>query len=387
MIATLRLIELILFYMLSISAGYVLVFALASKLYRKRKYKQNETYNRFAVLFPAYKEDKVIVQSVISFLEQDYPKDKYDVIVISDQMEDVTNEALSKLPIRLLKATYTDSSKAKAMTLAMNETRNEAYDMVVIMDADNTTLPSFLEELNKACNKGLKAIQAHRTAKNQNTSIAMLDSLSEEINNSIFRKGHVAIGFSSALIGSGMAFNADWFREHVELLQTAGEDKELELLLLKQRIYIEYLDHVPVYDEKTSQKDNLQQQRRRWQAAQFVSLLSALPHFPKAFFTGNFDYCDKVLQWLMPSRIMLLAFIFAISSCVSLLSLHMAMKWWLLLAVLVFALALAVPGRMWNKKLLAALIKAPLFAFVMISNLFKLKGAGKRFIHTRHGEH
>lgn len=46
------------------------------------------------------------------------------------------------------------------MTLAMNETCNEAYDMVVIMDADNT-LPSFLEELNKACNKGLKAIQAH----------------------------------------------------------------------------------------------------------------------------------------------------------------------------------------------------------------------------------
>ena len=42
------------------------------------------------------------------------------------------------------------------------------------------------------------------------------------------------------------------------MLQTAGEDKELELLLLKQRIYIEYLDHVPVYDEKTSQKDNLQ---------------------------------------------------------------------------------------------------------------------------------
>ena len=92
MIATLRLIELILFYMLSISAGYVLVFALASKLYRKRKYKQNDTYNRFAVLFPAYKEDKVIVQSVISFLEQDYPKDKYEKMVIHFRKSLLSNQ-------------------------------------------------------------------------------------------------------------------------------------------------------------------------------------------------------------------------------------------------------------------------------------------------------
>ena len=75
MISTVRIIELVVFYILSLSVGYLFLFAIASKFYRRRKYAQAEKMNRFAVLFPAYKEDKVIIQSVTSFLEQDYPKD------------------------------------------------------------------------------------------------------------------------------------------------------------------------------------------------------------------------------------------------------------------------------------------------------------------------
>jgi hypothetical protein len=50
------------------------------------------------------------------------------------------------------------------------------------------------------------AVQGHRTAKNTNNSWAILDAISEEINNNIFRKGHRVLGLSSAIIGSGMAF-------------------------------------------------------------------------------------------------------------------------------------------------------------------------------------
>ena len=40
------------------------------------------TLRRIVVLFPAYKEDRVIVASIQSFLEQDYPKELYEIIVI-----------------------------------------------------------------------------------------------------------------------------------------------------------------------------------------------------------------------------------------------------------------------------------------------------------------
>ena len=174
--------EIILYTILAINIGYLLLFALASKFYRRRNYPNTPKHNKFAVLFPAYKEDKVILPTIQSFLQQDYPAEFYDIIVISDQMQESTNEALRQLPIRLLTADYTDSSKAKAMNLAMKATADTPYDMIVIMDADNTTDPDFLSEINRAFQAGEKAIQAHRTAKNMNTDVAVLDAASEEIN-------------------------------------------------------------------------------------------------------------------------------------------------------------------------------------------------------------
>ena len=52
MISTVRIIELMVFYILSLSVGYLFLFAIASKFYRRRKYAQAEKMNRFAVLFP-----------------------------------------------------------------------------------------------------------------------------------------------------------------------------------------------------------------------------------------------------------------------------------------------------------------------------------------------
>ena len=123
-------IDWILFILLALCVGYLLFYAIASKFYRPRKLSEARILRRFLVLFPAYKEDRVIVSTIRNFLEQEYPKEMYDVLVISDQMQPDTNAALQTLPICLQVADYTNSSKAKALTLAMNVTANESYDAV-----------------------------------------------------------------------------------------------------------------------------------------------------------------------------------------------------------------------------------------------------------------
>lgn len=85
----------------------------------------------------------------------------------------------------------------------MEHIAGDAYDIVVVMDADNITTSNFLSEMNRAYDFGLPAIQARRTGKNLNTDVAMLDAVSEEINNGIFRSGHNAVGLSASLSGSG----------------------------------------------------------------------------------------------------------------------------------------------------------------------------------------
>ena len=80
--------------------------------------------------------------------------------------------------------------------------------------------------------------QGHRIAKNVNNSFAILDAISEEINNLIFRKAHRVVGLSSALIGSGMAFDYKIFKKEMKDIKAIGGfDKELEMNFLQKKSY------------------------------------------------------------------------------------------------------------------------------------------------------
>lgn len=196
-----------------------------------------------------------------------------------------------------------------------------------------------------------------------------------------------------------MAFEADWFRQNVRLLETAGEDKELEVLLLQQRIHTTYLPQIPIYDEKTQKEEAIGNQRKRWIAAQFGILRSSLFSLPKAIGQGNLDYCDKILQWMLPPRLIQLAGVFGLTLVITIIGIWLslqstatghewtiAVKWWILSAAQIAAMTLPIPGHLFNKQLGKAVLRIPMLALTTIGNLFKLKGAYKKFIHTEHGE-
>ena len=374
--------EYICWILASVAVAYPLIYSLASLGTRKSYYPTANKQHKFAILFPAYKEDRVIIPVVESFLQQHYPQELYKVIVISDHMQDTTNEHLAQLPITLLKVNYENSSKAKALNFAMNHFGRDEFDAVVILDADNIVDTNFLIEINKVFDAGVQAIQAHRTAKNRNTDIAVLDGLSEEVNNSIFRRGHVRLGISSALIGSGMIFNYQWFHDNVKHLVTTGEDKELEVLLLKQRIFIEFLDEVYVYDEKTQGEKGFYNQRRRWLATQFAQWGRVFKDLPRAILSGNIDYSDKLIQWMLPPRLILFGGIIVMGSIMQIIDWPLALKWWALFLIMGVTLCLAIPDKLVDDRFKKSINKLPLLFIMMVVNLFRMKGMNKKFVNT-----
>ena len=374
--------EYICWILASIAVAYPLIYSLASLGTRKSYYPTANKQHKFAILFPAYKEDRFILPVVESFLQQHYPQELYKVIVISDHMQETTNERLAQLPITLLKANYENSSKAKALNFAMDHFGRDEFDAVVILDADNIVDTNFLLEINKVFDAGVQAIQAHRTAKNRNTDIAVLDGLSEEVNNSIFRRGHVRLGISSALIGSGMIFNYQWFHDNVKHLVTTGEDKELEVLLLKQRIFIEFLDEVYVYDEKTQGEKGFYNQRRRWLATQFAQWGRVFKDLPQAILSGNIDYSDKLIQWMLPPRLILFGGIIVMGSIMQIIDWPLALKWWALFLIMGVTLCLAIPDKLVDDRFKKSINKLPLLFIMMVVNLFRMKGMNKKFVNT-----
>lgn len=365
------------FYFL-ISVLYLFIFAVFSCRKRRDFYHKSKKQYRFAVLFPAYKADYVIIESVTSFLNQTFPKFKYDIIVVSEEMKESTNESLKKLPIILFETKIKNSIIARELEYAVMNLDPKTYDIVVILEANNTVDPDFLEEINKAYHSGGTAIQTHRIAKNLHTNTSILDAISEEINNSIFRKGHVRMGFSGGLIGSGMAFNFDWFKKNISKVTDKYIAKQLEAILLKQGVYIDYLDDVHTYAEKTQGASSFYKQRKEWLTSQSNSFWKTFKDLPKAFFAANFDYCDKILQWIMLPRVLLLAFTILIAIFLLLFEWVLSIKWWGLLILLTMTFRLSIPDRFMNGRTLLALISLPFLALLMFLGLFGISRSRKK---------
>jgi cellulose synthase/poly-beta-1,6-N-acetylglucosamine synthase-like glycosyltransferase len=296
-------------------------------------------------------------------------------------MQPETNDALREMPITLLTPTFEKSSKAKAMQYAINEVKGD-FDNVVILDADNVVHPDFLSQLNILCTI-YEAIQCHRCAKNANNNVAVLDGASEEINNTIFRKAHNRLGLSSALIGSGMCFNYELFKKNVFQLSTAGEDREMEALLLHQEIFIKYAPDIHVFDEKVSNQDNFQRQRMRWMTAQVQSLLSNLPLIPKAILHGKVNFIDKTIQQALIPRSILIVLLAGISVVMTVLLPEWCEKWWILFGILGLSLFIALPAPL-RLSSFAKVLAIPGLVLRMLKNVKHMDHKNTDFIHTEH---
>jgi len=189
---------------------------------------------------------------------------------------------------------------------------------------------------------------------------------------------------SSALIGSGMCFNYELFKNNVFKLSTAGEDREMEALLLHQEIFIKYAPDIHVFDEKVSNQDNFQRQRMRWMTAQIQSLLSNLPKIPGAIVHGKINFIDKTIQQALIPRSILIVLLAGISIFITIFMPIWCEKWWLLFGLLAIALFIAIPKELRSqsfKKVLAI----PGLVLRMFKNILHIDRNNTDFIHTQHG--
>jgi len=383
----LHILDWIIYIAFFLNVMYLFVYSLASHFTKPKKPQVALSHKRIAILIAAYKEDSVIEECVDSCLKQDYSSSNYDVVVISDHMSINTNDRLRSLPIKILQVDFKESTNTKSLKAAISHLQGCDYDIVLIVDADNIVGKSYLSDINDAfANTEVQAVQTHRVAKNKNTRMAYLDAISEEINNSIFRLGHVNIGMPAALIGSGMAFRYPLFCSIMESNQSInGFDRFLELKLLYEQIFIRYLPDTYIYDEKVQNTCSFFRQRRRWLSAQCYNISNFKQYIFHSIYNRKWGFCDKIYQHITLPRILLLGLTFIFAILFSFLLPHISYKWWGLLFFLLIGLALAIPRKLWTFRFIKSLFLVPYSFILMIANLFFLKQENKKFSHTKHG--
>ena len=344
--------DLFFFIFVSLTVVYMGLFAMASMFSHHQDVPKTRIENRFIIFIPAYKNGHSAEQTVRSILGQTYPQRLFDVTVIADQLDEMSNFRLAQQPITLLTPNFSKSSRAKSLQLAINNLPQfKLYDIAVVLNPGNIVEPEFLSQLNEAYEAaGTKAIQCHMLSQNRDTVSARLSAIFEEINNSIFRRGHVTLGLSAAAASSAMAFDFNWFKANIMTTNTSWDDKELESRLLRQHIFVDYFDDIMVFSEKTRNAEDFNRQRGRWLLSHLSTIVRNIRYLPGAIIRRHYDLADKIIQWMLLPRMLMMAIIIFMGVIMPFIYFSLALKWWALFAIVLFIFALATPNYLVDDK-------------------------------------
>lgn len=381
---------------LALNCAYLLFFALAGHFRQPRvaapaqSNQASRPARAVCVLIPAYRENSVILETTRAALRHTY-SGPHTVCVIADGLQPATVEALRNLGAQVLEVHFERSTKGKALLYALESLPRHRYQIAMVLDVDNLMGRGCLEAVNQAFEAGYQVVQAHRTAKNTDSAFALLDACNEEINNHIYRKGHFAVGLSAALIGSGMAFEFGYLRQLLQGIgETVGEDKELDFRIARDQEKICYLDRVFVYDEKVENAQVFTQQRSRWLASQLEFLKKyAAEGVEQLLDHDNFEFFNKVVQAFLVPRVLLIGVLGLLLVASAGLSLVLPVGpsplfWGGLLAVLGLTLLISLPGRLYNRQLLAAIVRLPYALACMVLALLRINRSKTAFLATPH---
>lgn len=379
--------EMFMLFYLGGTSFYLLLFSIASLFNIPKRIEKQQKLRKFVVLIPCYQEDAVILDVAKEALRQNYPARLFEVVIIADNFHDETVEQLQKLPLTVFNVRFEISTKTRAINYALKHLPDGVFDAACILDADNVMEADFLMKINEAFTHGYVAIQGHRVAKNINTPFAVLDAISEEINNQIFRKGQRVVGLSSALIGSAMAFEYTYFKNMMLQVEVVGGfDKELEIRILRDGLGIEYLPDAYVFDEKVQNVKVFSQQRRRWISAQIHYFgKNFVPSIQALFSRGNVEYFNKAVQYIQLPRILLIGVLSSFTLSAYLTGIpHWKTAWLIAFISNILALLFAVPTHFYRWSTLRALLYLPMGFVFMLLSLLRIRGANRQFIHTKH---
>ncbi len=378
---------LILWQIVQILIGYNLVFPIIIYLIylvipRGNEKNKSTEIADYAIIITAYQQVNTLVPVVASLQRLRYSK--YLIYIVADNC-DISSLNFDDERVIVFRPEEILSSNTRSHFYAINRFKRN-HNRITIIDSDNLAEPDYLDELNVYFDNGFSAVQGLRCAKNLNTIIACLDSARDIYYHYYSGKILYEIGSSATLDGSGMAFTTSLYKECLGNLDIkgAGFDKILQKEIVERGYRIAFAEKAIVYDEKTSQSDQLVQQRARWINTWFRYFKFGFTLLFKGIIGFNWNQFLFGLVLLRPPLfIFLILSIFCMGLDIFIEPMHSLI--WL------FGFLLFIVGFFWSlymsnadKRIYASLRGIPKFMFMQVLSLLKMHSANEISVATTH---
>lgn len=246
---------------------YQFVISLAG-LHKDKRFPENQTKNRFAAVIAARNEENVIGNLVESLKMQDYPSDKFDIIVVADNCTDNTAEVAEKAGAIVFKRfNKAEIGKGYVLQFAFKKIFEERdkYDAFCVIDADNVVDRHFINEMNNALGAGYDVAQGNRDMKNAGDSwISGCHALFFWMENCFFNSARSYLSLPATINGTGFMVSAKLIKEIGYRVFTCTEDIEFTLQSYLAGRRVGWVPYAVIYDEQPVTLSQSTTQRIRW---------------------------------------------------------------------------------------------------------------------------
>ncbi|TXT33226.1 MAG: cell wall bioproteinis glycosyltransferase-like protein [Chitinophagaceae bacterium] len=336
----------------------------------------------YAIIVTAYEQTTLLNSVVKSILKLNYQN--YLIYIVADKC-DVTNLKFDNDKVIVLRPEDTLASNTRSHFYAINRFKR-AHERLTIIDSDNIVDPEYLNALNVYFNKGFKAVQGLRDAKNLETMYASLDAARDIYYHFYDGKVLFSVGSSATLSGSGMGFTVELYKEclgHLDITG-AGFDKILQKQIVEKGNRIAFAENAIVYDEKTSKSDQLVNQRARWINTWFRYFSFGFGLVGNGILKLNWNQFLFGLVLLRPPLFMFLLIAVVCMMINIFLNPIIALLWFVALLIFVLGFVLSLLLNHTDKRIYRSLVGIPSFIFYQILSLLKVRNANKHSVATKH---
>lgn len=230
----------------------------------KRKYKEATDKHYVGVFITARNESEVIGRT-IKYLQTkiNYPKDKYEIILLADNCDDNTAEIARNLNGEVKVTVFErheSNPKKRNVGFALNYLFEQLlpdidkYDFFIRFDADDIVDKEYLNKMNDAFSSGVLAAKGYNHATNMSQNMTAGCSALWYLKDSRFNC-HSRAGLHTYvhLVGGGMMFAASIIKEDGGWICThTSEDTQFTILNMKKKRKCRYVPDAIVYEDQPS---------------------------------------------------------------------------------------------------------------------------------------
>lgn len=240
---------------------YILSFISAKKK-EKLLFSDNEL-PKVSVIIPAYNEEKSIARTIASVLASDYPREKFEVIVVDDGSKDKTLEIAKKFENKRIKVFHKENGgKGTALNLGIKNAKGE---IVFTMDADTFVETYSLKNMIRYFkNEEVMCVSPAISIYKPKTILQRVQYI-EYILGVFLRKTFASLNAIHITPGAFSAYRKSFFDKYGGYDEkNITEDLEIALRIQYNGYIIENSVESPAYTIAPKDFFHLLKQRRRW---------------------------------------------------------------------------------------------------------------------------